>query len=148
MLAFRLFVGILLLGLISTGCDQVPALDFSPQRPSVYGLDISPDSLSAADLDSSLVQDSVAQVPVEVAVQAEDPDGEVERVVFTFEPSSNPRGAAFGQLEERSEGTYGQRFGLSLPLRDEVYTVRVYAVDDDSLSSNQGIGRFRFSTEP
>jgi hypothetical protein len=69
----------------------------------------------------------------------------IERVVFTIEPAGNPRGTATGTLQELEEHKFTGRIGLRVPaFIDEVYTVRVFAVDDDSLASNQALGHVRF----
>jgi hypothetical protein len=38
---------------------------------------------------------------------------------------------------------YGSAIELTLPRADAVYTVRVFAVDTDSLTSNVGLGQVR-----
>jgi hypothetical protein len=38
---------------------------------------------------------------------------------------------------------YSDTLVLGLPLINEIYTVRVFAIDDDSLASNQVTGQFR-----
>jgi hypothetical protein len=127
------------------GCDTVPAPE-EPQPPSVAGLQVVPDSIHQSDLSSDQVRDSMAQDTLTIGVQASDPDGSVARVVFVLEPSSNPRGAISGQLPAQSQSASLHRgqLGLSLPLVDEIYTIRVFAVDDDSLASNQVTGQLRF----
>jgi hypothetical protein len=143
-----LLLGILLVGVglgLGMGCDTVPAPDRDQRRPSVAGLQVTPDSVHESDLSPEEIVDSLAQVSVDLSVRATDPDGTVERVEFLFEPSSNPRGTLSGTLSALgAEERYGGRLELSLPLRDEIYTIRVFAVDDDSLSSNQVTGQFRF----
>jgi len=116
------------------------------QRPSVSALQVVPDSVHQSDLPPDQVQDSTAQVPLQLSARATDPDGSVVRVVFVLEPSSDPRGTVSGQLPAQSESSslYGGQLALSLPLVDEIYTVRVFAVDDDSLASNQVTGQLRF----
>ncbi|WP_233993591.1 hypothetical protein [Salinibacter altiplanensis] len=127
------------------GCDTVPAPERTQRGPSVADLQVTPDSVHESELDDEQIVDALAQVAVDVSARAEDPDGTVERVVFVVEPSSNPRGTFSGSLSPSSnEMRYGARLGLSLPLSDEIYTIRVFAVDDDSLSSNQVTGQFRF----
>ncbi len=122
-----------------------PAPERTQRGPSVADLQVTPDSVHGSDLDDEQIVDSLAQVVVDVSARVADPDGTVERVVFVFEPSSNPRGTLSGTLPPANNATrYGGRLGLSLPLVDEVYTVRVFAVDDDSLSGNQVTGQFRF----
>jgi hypothetical protein len=111
----------------------------------VADLEVTPDSVNAADLPPDLVNDSTAQVPLRVSVRASDPDGAIERVTFTFEPVTAPQGAAFGQLQPTEGGRYAREFAVAVPAnRDEVYSLRVFAVDADSLASNQVVGRFRF----
>ena len=143
----RLWRSILVVAIFSgflLGCDQVSGLS-EGEAPTVADLEVTPDSVNAADLPPDLVNDSTAQVPLRVSVRASDPDGEVERVSFKFEPVTNPQGAAFGQLEATGEGRYAREFAISVPARrDEVYALRVFAVDSDSLASNEAIGRVRF----
>ncbi|MFO8099202.1 MAG: hypothetical protein R6T83_06200 [Salinibacter sp.] len=143
-LCWTLVGPILLVGGLLLGCDQVSA---PPDRapPTVADLNVTPDSVNAAALPPDLVSDSVAQVPLEVSAAASDPDGTIERVVFTFEPASVPAGAAFGELQPTEDGRYGREFSVTVPAtRDEVYSLRVFAVDSDSLASNQVTGQFRF----
>ncbi|MCS3657808.1 hypothetical protein [Salinibacter ruber] len=142
----RLLGGVLVGGglVLGGGCDSVPAPDRDQRRPSVTSLQVSPDSLHESDLAPEEIEDSLAQVEVDVSARAADPDGTVERVVFVFEPSSNPRRTISGTLSAVEPPVYGGTLALSVPLVDEVYTVRVFAVDDDSLSGNQVTGQFRF----
>jgi hypothetical protein len=135
---------------ILTGCDQVGTPEVGTgQRPLVSDVVVQPDSVNAADLSPDQVQDSLARVPLAIAAGITDPDGQIERVVFTVEPSSSPRGTASGSLQEQQqEGVYARQIALRVPVTlNEVYTVRVFAVDDDSLESNQGVARFRFVPE-
>ena len=137
---------LLVVGLWSLGgCDTAPSPE-EIQRPSVSALQVVPDSVHQSDLPPDQVQDSTAQVPLQLSARATDPDGSVVRVVFVLEPSSNPRGTLSGQLPAQSESSslYGGQLALSLPLVDEIYTVRVFAVDEDSLTSNQVTGQLRF----
>ena len=137
-------VGALVVSLGLWGCDTVPAPE-TRQPPSVSGLQIVPDSVHQSDLPPDQVQESTAVVPLVIdSVRATDPDGSVARVVFVLEPSSNPRGTVSGGLPVQTRPVYGGQLPLSLPLVDEIYTVRVFAVDDDSLASNQVTGQFRF----
>lgn len=126
------------------GCDTVPAPDREKQPPSVSSLQVVPDSVHESDLPSEQVQDSVAGVPLRISVRATDTDGTIARVVFVLEPSSNPRGSLSRELPAENRPLYEDEIPLSVPLLDEVYTVRVFALDDDSLSSNQMTGQFRF----
>lgn len=143
-LAFSPVVASVLIGLLGLGCDQVSPREMG-QPPSVYGLQVTPDSVNAADLPAGQVDDSLAAVELEISTTVRDEDGRVERTVFTIEPASSPQGTATGRLRARDSTTYARQFAIRVPaFVDEVYTVRVFAVDDDSLASNQAIGRFRF----
>ncbi|MFB6271453.1 MAG: hypothetical protein ABEL51_01025 [Salinibacter sp.] len=140
-------LGALVLGgalMLWCGCDTVPAPE-TRRQPSVSGLQIVPDSVHESDLPPDQVKDSTVVVPLIIdSVRATDPDGSVARVVFVLEPSSNPRGTVSGELPAQTRPIYGARVPLSLPREDEIYTVRVFAVDNDSLASNQVTGQFRF----
>jgi len=140
-------VGVLLgasLGLL--GCDAAPAPERSLQPPSVATLHVAPDSVVPAALPPDQVRDSTVQVPLQLEAQATDPDGAVARVVFLIEPASAPQATLSGTLPalpERPQHWYGGEFALSLPVADEIYTVRVFAIDRDSLASNQVTGQLR-----
>ncbi len=137
-------LGMMLLGGLLLGCDQVSAPS-ATEAPMVADLEVTPDSVKAEELPPDLVTDSTVRMPLRVSVRAWDPDGEIERVSFTVEPVANPQGAAFGQLQATEEGRYAREFAVPVPAtRDEVYALRVFAVDSDSLASNQAIGRVRF----
>lgn len=132
-----------LLGMLSGGCDQAPgpqAQDGTP--PVVSDLVVLPDTATVP------ADSTTATVDVGIQARVRDPDGTVERVVFTLEPKSNPRSAITNQLVQRFNEQYLRQFQLSLPVRKELYSVRVYAVDDDSLSSNQVLGQFQVVPVP
>lgn len=126
------------------GCDAVQGVEHEEQRsPSVFALRLEPDSISRTDRSSDAEQDTIS---LSVAASASDPDGDIDRVLFTVEPASNPRGTAFGQLRpvEGAQHEYVRNFALLVPaVPDEIYTVRVFAVDNDSLASNQVTGQVR-----
>lgn len=132
------------------GCDAGGGVDRSRGRaPLVSGLVLQPDSVNAASVPAQQVQDSLAQVVLRLRVRATDPDGAIERVQFTVEPASNPRGTAAGTLQRESDSLFVRQLGLRVPVfLTEVYTVRVFAVDDDSLVSNQALGQFQFVSAP
>ncbi len=144
-----LAAALLLLGGLA-GCDGGGGVDRSRrQAPLVSGLALQPDSVNAADIPAQQVQDSLAQVVLRLRVRATDPDGTIERVQFTVEPASNPRGTATGTLQRESDSLFVRQLGLRVPVfLTEVYTVRVFAVDDDSLASNQTLGQFQFVSAP
>jgi len=135
--------GVLCVGMVA-GCDRVshPA---SREAPEVTALRIVPDSINGTQLPDDRVQDSVAQVPLRFSARAADPDEAVERVVFTFEPATTPEETVSGELVPMEDDRYAREVSFSVPAdRDEVYTIRVFAVDTDRLSSNQSVGQFRF----
>lgn len=142
----RLVAAALLVGGLGLwgGCDTMPAPNRDQQAPSVSALQVVPDSIHQSDLPLDQVEDSSAQVPLDISARATDPDGTVERVVFLIEPSSNPRGTASGSLPVVEDDLYGRPLAFTVPLVDEIYTVRVFAVDGDSLASNRVTGQFRF----
>jgi hypothetical protein len=128
-------------------CDQVSR---PPERqpPSVSGLEVIPDTFDAARLEPLPDQDSLVQDTLGISVLATDPDGQIARVVFTVEPASNPRATIAGALNPVNDSVYAGGGILTVPrFRGETFTVRVYAVDDDSLASNQGIGRLQIIPE-
>lgn len=141
-----MLLGVLGVGALAMGCDQGPsAPDGLAERPLVSQLAVQPDSVNAADLADDQVQDSLAHIAVDIEARVTDPDGQVERAVFTIEPSTNPRATATGRLTSRGQSVYGRQIALQIPAYvSEVYTVRVFAVDRDSLTSNQALGQFRF----
>ncbi len=137
--------GVLVVGLVGIGgCDAVPGVEHGEQRsPSVFALHVEPDSVHGNDGSSEAGQDTLS---LSLSARASDPDGDVDRVLFTVEPASNPRGTAFGQLRpvEGTQYEYARNFALLVPTTlDETYTVRVFAVDSDSLTSNQVTGQVR-----
>lgn len=137
----------LLLGSAVLGCDQVSPVgaDSEGTPPTVSDLGVRPDSIHVSDLPPDQVEDSLAQLGIALDANVEDPDGTVERVNFTIEPASNPGASATGQLQHVDSTRYGRVLALQVPsFRDEVYTVRVFAVDNDSLASNQGVGQIQF----
>lgn len=127
--------------ILTAGCDSVPGLEGQQRRPTVSELQVVTDSIEISE------EDSLAQVDVLVAARAEDSDGTVDRVVFTIEPASNPRGTASGELSAFDDSRYGGRVRMTIPLAREVYTVRVFAIDDDDLASNQVVGQFAFDPD-
>lgn len=141
-------VGIGLVLVVGSGCDSVPGQAPEALRPpSVFALQIVPDSVHGSDLDRDGEQEAI---PVALSAEAKDPDGEVDRVLFVLQPASTPAETAFGQLEpdDSTQFGYARRLSLAVPRTvAERYTIRVFAVDDDSLASNQVTGQFRFVPE-
>jgi len=145
--ALGLLAGAVAVSLAMVSCDAVPgpsATDLHP--PRVTSFDFAPDTILVSELPPEQVQDSVVRVPLTVAARAVDPDGEVASVLFTFEPASNPQATAVGTLavvDDAPDDIYAAQVQLALPVLREIYTLRVSAVDTDSLPSNQLTGQVR-----
>lgn len=137
-------------GMLVAACDATPGptpLDRHP--PEVSNFSFAPDSVNAADLPDEQITDSTAQVPFQMSVTAQDPDGTVEQVLFTIEPASTPGQTVQGTLPSVQSNQYGAAGEVGLaPGRDEIYTVRVFAIDDDDQISNQAIAQLRFVPRP
>ena len=128
----------------AAGCDTGPSpSSLEQQRPAVSSFAFAPDSVVVANLPPDRVENGRVQVPLSAQVRAADPDGQVERVVFTIEPSSSPQNTIVLSLPQAAGDVYGSAFGIGLPVFDEIYSVRAYAIDNDSLISNQVRGQFR-----
>ncbi|NBC87775.1 MAG: hypothetical protein GVY25_16460 [Bacteroidetes bacterium] len=132
--------------LLFAACDQAPgASDTSPESPVVADFAYSPDAVNPDTLSPGRVTDSTLTVDLRLVTAVTDADSEIERVVFTIEASSAPGSALDGTLPLLPGETdlYGSAIELTLPRADAVYTVRVFAVDTDSLTSNVGLGQVR-----
>lgn len=137
-------LGIVLAGLClmwAGGCDTVPGLRGERDSPEVSDLQIAIDSVQVVE------EDSQVQIDLFLSVQATDQDGTIDRVVFTLEPASNPQRTVSGELPAAEGSLYGGLVQLTLPFEEEVYTVRVFAEDDDGLASNQVTSQFHFVPE-
>ena len=128
------------------GCDETPGVGPTAlQPPEVSNFTFAPDSVNAADLPPDRIQNGQAQVNIEVGVTATDADGTVRRVLFTIAPASTPGQSIQGELVPESGAQYGAAITVGLPAsQDEIYTVRVFAIDDDDQVSNQAVGTLRF----
>jgi len=142
-IASRFVCAVLLLGLLSAGCDQAPGPQAQDGTPPVVS-----DLLVVPDTATVPADTATATVDVGIQARVRDPDGVVERVVFTLEPKSSPQSTISDQLLQRFNEQYLRQFELSVPTLNDVYTVRVYAVDDDSLTSNQVLGQFQVVPAP
>ena len=138
------FVLVAALGL-AAGCDTAPnarPLDATPPRVADFRFDVQ----TVDDPDASPADSTTALVDLVVALRAADADGRVARVELTLEPSQAPTSTLalnVPQSNTQSSTQYARRVTLRLPLVDDLYTVRAYAVDNDSLLSNQVRGQFR-----
>lgn len=126
-------------GLLFVACDTTPgptALDL--QQPVVSALALAPDTVRAADLPADQVADGEALVDVTVEVTARDADGTIDRVLVVFDPAYGTSTPGVAQLLRIEGDRYGgiQRYPLATDQSDRI-TVRAFAVDNDSLTSNQ-----------
>lgn len=131
--------------LLLTACDETPGASTASAPPVVVDFSYSPDSADAATLDPSRVTDSTVTVDLRLVTAVVDEDSEIERVAFTIEPASAPGSAIDGTLPLLPDETsvYGTAIDLTLPRADALYTLRVFAVDADSLVSNPALGQLR-----
>lgn len=135
------------MGAFVLGCDQVSA-PTEKRPPTVSQLVVAPDTLDAATLEPVPDRDSLVRDTVGISIRADDPDGEIERVTFIIEPALNPRGTIAGPMSRANNDRYVGGAILNVPrYREATYTIRVYAVDKDSLASNQGVGRLQVIPE-
>jgi hypothetical protein len=141
-----LFAAVLLL----TACDETPGASTEAVPPVVVDFSYAPDSADAATLDPSRVTDSTVTVDLRLVTAVVDEDSDIERVAFTIEPASAPGSALDGTLPllEGETNVYGTAIDLTLPRADALYTLRVFAVDTDSLVSNPALGQLRVLPGP
>lgn len=140
-----LLIGCIPLLLALGACDATPGSDSLDRRPpEVSNLLFAPDTVDVNELPPDRVSDSLATVAFAVEATVRDPDGTVDRVVFTVEPSTNPQETAQGELQVLDGNRYGAAGELQLDARrDEIYTFRVFAVDDDQQVGNQAVAQLR-----
>jgi len=137
-------VAVCLVGLLAAGCDDTPGTQaIDPEPPELAGFSFSPKRVVVDDVPPDRIQDDRVQVPLTVEARASDPDGSVDRVELALEPSQNPQGTLLLDLPAADGDRFAGAINIGLPLVDEIYTVRVYAVDNDSLVSNQVRGQLR-----
>ncbi|WP_022836077.1 hypothetical protein [Salisaeta longa] len=132
--------------LILAACDNNPSgVAPTPTPPQVGAFQYAPDSINAAALPPDQVSDGTARVLIDMGVRAADADGAVARVVYTLAPASAPQAAISGPLQPAAGNRYEARLNVGVPATlNTQYTLRVYAIDNDSLVSNQVQGRIRF----
>ena len=142
--ALRMGVGLCGLSLFLAACDATPGLPTAEGTPPVLSdLAFTPDRLDVAALDEG----QTAEIPFELEVTARDPDGaaslQVSYVVRSPLPGSEPLQTGTLQAAGGEGGRYHASTTLRLSVAEVgVYTLRVLAVDEDGLISNQAIGSF------
>lgn len=126
--------------LLLLGCDTAPSAPpaaLTPPRVADFALEV--EVVPDPDL-----PDTLAAIQLEASLRAADSDGQVVRTEMTVEPSQAPAATTVLTLPNVSDDRYGQIVTVVLPATlDERYTVRAYAIDNDSLVSNQVRGQFR-----
>ena len=142
--ALRMGIGLCSLSLFLAACDATPGLPTAEGTPPVLSdLAFTPDRLDVAALDEG----QTAEIPFELEVTARDPDGaaslQVSYVVRSPLPGSEPLQTGTLQAAGGEGGRYRASTTLRLSVAEVgVYTLRVLAVDEDGLISNQAIGSF------
>jgi hypothetical protein len=134
-----------------SACDEAPGVSPSSQPPVLVDLAYSPNSINPDSLTPDRVTDSTVTANLRIVTEAQDPDGSVDRVLFTIEPASVADAAVQGTLLPIPEepNLFGTAIDLTLPRVDEIYTIRTYAIDQDSLLSNVALGQIRvIPTQP
>lgn len=133
-------------GGLLVGCDPVPGPpSLNQQQPVVSALVVAPDTVRAADLPDDRVANGQALIDIAVEVTARDPDGAIDRVLVFVDPAygvSSPGLAPLPRIEgDRYGGT--SRYPVALE-QAELLVLRAFAVDDDSLTSNQVTAQVRY----
>lgn len=122
-------------------CDADPGQPDAIGRPPVIrSLSVNPDSIRIDLLPLGQIADSVATVPLNIIVDADDPDGRVDSVVFVLldrTTGAEPIGQATLERIAGQSDTYGGAFVLPLPITAlGRFGVLVYAVDDQGQSAS------------
>jgi hypothetical protein len=138
------------LGLGILGCDQGPSTKANDagQPPVLSCLSGPPVGACLGGIPDTLRAPPGDTITVNISVNAQDPDGRLDRVVAIVEPTSLDGPVRAGALFNFGRGEYRGAFTVPLPTTEELYAVRAYAVDDDGLASNRVLGQFRFLPTP
>ena len=137
---------IALASVLLAACDSTPGpVPLDQQPPMVSDLTVAPETIRTAELPADRIADAQALVDVATTVRARDPDGTVARVLILIDPaygSSAPAVAQLGRSEDDQFAGTG-RYAVSTD-RADVLMIRAFAVDNDSLTSNQVVGKIHF----
>ena len=139
----------LMVGLIAA-CDTAPGPSDAIQRPpSVSGFSYAPRDLDLLDVDPADIADGSVDVAFDVQVDAEDPDGQIDRVLFVLHPpTQGAQPLAFEQLTESGSGRYTISHNVELATGEiGNYNIVVYAIDNAGLLSNEVLGTFTLMNE-
>lgn len=135
-----------MVGALWTACDTGPGpVPLDQQQPAVSDLVVVPETIRASELPADRLSNGEATVDVTTVVTARDPDGTVDRVLVIIDPAYGTSSLALAQLPRIEGDRYGgtARYTLAAD-REDVFTVRAFAVDNDSLTSNQVVGQIHF----
>lgn len=126
-------------GGLLVGCDTAPGpTPLNQQQPVVSALAVSPDTVRAADLPPDQGAEGQALIDITIEVAARDADGTIDRVLVFIDPAYGESSPGLAQLSRIEGDRYGgiRRYPIATGDAD-VLTVRAFAVDNDSLTSNQ-----------
>ena len=136
------------LATVLAACDATPGPDaLGGLPPELSDLAYTPTAVSLVAGDPYTVEDDVALVPLTLDVRARDADGAVQEVAYVVQtPDVGADPLAAGTLTAAGDGRYRAETTLRIPVAEvRLYTVLVYAVDDDGLLSNQLRGLLPFT---
>jgi hypothetical protein len=135
----------LMVALLLAACDTGPGPEpLNVQPPTVANLTVAPDTVRVADLPANQVSNGQAIVDLALGVDARDADGTVDRVLVIIEPAYGPTVPGITRLDPVDGVRYEGRRGYSVSTdQADVFTIRALAIDNDSLTSNEVISRFR-----
>lgn len=141
-----------LLAVLAAACDSAPGVAPLDNRPPrISNLSYTPAIIDPAAGDAQFpVADGNVTVPLTVQATAVDPDGEVTDVLFVLEaPGLGRRVAVSGRMEPADEGRYEAAATAALPIDEPgLYSLVVYATDDQGRLSNQVRGSLRLLAPP
>lgn len=140
---FAAVVALVAAAALWTACDTAPGpVPLDQQPPEVADLVVVPETIRAAALPPEQIDDGEATIDITTTVTARDPDGTVDRVLVVLDPSYGPSAGVVAQLPRIEGDRYGGTGGFPVTVdRANVLMVRAFAVDNDSLTSNEVVGR-------
>lgn len=136
---------LLLLG----ACDTAPGVPtIEGNAPVLSGFAYAPDTLDVAGLGEG-AEDGIAEVPLEIEVTARDPEGALRQVGFVVRspiPGARPLQSGRLQPVEGTADRYRAGTTLRIPIAEVgLYTIRVFALDEEGLLSNEVRGTLSFT---